>query len=227
MNKFDPMKPGESNPAATGPLRRFLTSIGLLSSKTEAAAASEMMLQVAADADPAKRLALILTTLTAQLLPGRAFADVRLSELVIGCLDMDQGDALLLGILSGRADFRRTKEDYAIALDAAIRELKLQPLFWRSKEADDHRTVFPGAYNDLSGEVYPAEMARWRSDFRNMKPEQQMVTATIVWLYQGGNDSVWLRRVPCTWLANEALNYLADSAYLTPWLRLVVTFPGI
>ena len=53
-----------------------------------------------------------------------------------------------------------------------------------------------------------------------------MLAATIVWLYQHGADSTWLRRVPCTWSAAEALHYLRDAGCLPQWQRLVATCPG-
>jgi len=42
----------------------------------------------------------------------------------------------------------------------------------------------------------------------NMHSVQQMFAASIIWLYRGGKDRVWLRRVPCTWSATEALHAL-------------------
>lgn len=38
--------------------------------------------------------------------------------------------------------------------------------------------------------------------------------------------STWLRRVPCTWSAAEALHYLRDAGCLPQWQRLVATCPG-
>jgi hypothetical protein len=77
-----------------------------------------------------------------------------------------------------------------------------------------------------TGEIYPEEMARWRADFRAMAPERQMLAATIIWLYQSGPDSTWLRRVPCTWRAAEALLYMRDAGCLSVWLRLIGSYPG-
>jgi hypothetical protein len=52
------------------------------------------------------------------------------------------------------------------------------------------------------------------------------MAATIVWLYQSGPDSTWLRRVPCTWGAVEAIRYMKDAGALARWLRLVALYPG-
>lgn len=84
----------------------------------------------------------------------------------------------------------------------------------------------PSAFNERTCEVYAAEMARWRSDFRDLAPERQMMAATVIWLCQSGPDSTWLRRVPCTWLAAEALNYMKDAGCLGAWIRLLATYPG-
>jgi hypothetical protein len=84
----------------------------------------------------------------------------------------------------------------------------------------------PRGYNRETGAIIEAEMMQWRSDYRSLAPERQMLAATIVWLYQHGADSTWLRRVPCTWSAIEALDYLRDADCLAQWQRLVATCPG-
>lgn len=89
-----------------------------------------------------------------------------------------------------------------------------------------HRSICPSTYNERTGEHYPEEMARRRADFRAMSPEQQMMTTTIVWMYRSDSDSIWLRRVPCTWKASETLHYMHDTGCLAVWLQLVARYPG-
>ena len=55
---------------------------------------------------------------------------------------------------------------------------------------------------------------------------QQMLVASLIWLYRGGKDHVWLRRVPCTWQAADALRVLGESGALPDWGRLIFLFPG-
>ena len=53
-----------------------------------------------------------------------------------------------------------------------------------------------------------------------------MMAATIIWLYRSGRDSTWLRRVPCTWRAAEALHYMNEAGCLALWLQLIASYPG-
>ncbi|MCY1238716.1 hypothetical protein D9M72_514700 [compost metagenome] len=122
--------------------------------------------------------------------------------------------------------FERSPACFNAALQQALRQLRLSGLFARTHEGEHHRSVCPAAYNERTGEHHPQEMARWRTDFRAMSPDQQMVAATVVWMYRAGPDSIWLRRVPCTWKASEALHYLHDAGYLAVWLQLVARYPG-
>ena len=81
-------------------------------------------------------------------------------------------------------------------------------------------------YDERTGEIFAAEMTTWRSDFRALAPEHQMVAATIIWLYRAGRDSIWLRRVPCSWRAAEALNYMREAGVFKTWLKLITNHPG-
>lgn len=153
--------------------------------------------------------------------------EIRLEDLVAGLLDMDAQEAELVdSMLHPPSPFQRTPESFHAALQEAIRELRLFPLFARTRDGVWHRSLCPAAYDELTGLHHPGEMARWRADYRSMAPERQMVAATLVWLYRGGADSIWLRRVPCTWRASEALHYMRDAGCLGIWLRLIARYPG-
>jgi hypothetical protein len=69
-------------------------------------------------------------------------------------------------------------------------------------------------------------MAQWRANFREMSDERQMIAASIVWLYRAGKDNVWLRRVPCTWHAADAIKCMSATNVLTDWARLYALYPG-
>lgn len=153
--------------------------------------------------------------------------EMRLEDLVLGLLDLDPDEAAQMESLSGsEAPFERCPESFYETLQQAIRQLRLFGLFARTHDGEYHRSVCPAAYNERTGEHYAEEMARWRADFRAMTPEQQMVATTIVWMYRTGPDSIWLRRVPCTWKASEALHYMHDTGCLAVWLQLVARYPG-
>jgi hypothetical protein len=153
--------------------------------------------------------------------------EIRLEDLVLRLLDLDIEEATQLDVSADSdAPFERSPERFYEALQQAIRQLRLSKLFARTHDGDYHRSICPAAYNERTGEHYPEEMARWRADFRALSPEQQMVATTIVWMYRAGPDSIWLRRVPCTWRASEALHTMRDTGCLGVWLQLVSRYPG-
>lgn len=151
---------------------------------------------------------------------------VSLEELVRQCLDMDMAEARLLNEFAESPQTSKTASEFHVVLNDAIRQMRLHTLFSDSADGLHHRRICPRGYNDRTGQTFGKEIACWRADFRAMAPEQQMVAATIVWLYQSGPDSTWLRRVPCRWLAHEALRYMKDAGNLSLWLRLIASYPG-
>ncbi|MFJ3155048.1 hypothetical protein ACIPIX_12975 [Pseudomonas protegens] len=153
--------------------------------------------------------------------------EMRLEHLVLRLLEIDPEEAVQIDALSNSIfPFERSPERFHEALQQTIRQLKLFKLFTKTCDGEYHRSVCPSAYNACTGENYPEEMARWRAYFRAMSPEQQMVVSTIVWMYRSGPDSIWLRRVPCTWTASEALHYMHDAGCLSLWLQLIGRYPG-
>lgn len=183
--------------------------------------------QVAAD-DPLDDLALIVGALYAEARAPRRHELVRLSALVTRSLDMQRDEGRVVWALSDAPvrQMERTAPHFHVALMEAIEQMRMQHLFTSSSAGEHHRSICPAAYNERSGEICPVEMAKWRTDFRAMVPAQQMVAASIIWMYQSGPDSTWLRRVSCTWMATEALRHLRDAGCLSIWLRLIATFPG-
>lgn len=159
---------------------------------------------------------------------GSRFDHIRLSAVVYQCLDMDLSEAKLLFALAGEspAQTEQSPQAFNKVLQEVLYRYRLQNLFCAGQSGEHHRGITPTGYNELTGDIYAEEMAKWRADFRAMAPERQMMAATIIWLYQSGPDNTWLRRVPCTWRASEALNYLQDADCLRDWLRLLATYPG-
>jgi hypothetical protein len=155
-------------------------------------------------------------------------ATTRLSAVVHDLVDKDVNESrLLLTLAEDRpVVWTPSAETFHMALMQAISAHRLYRLFTHGQSGEHHRGVVPGGYSERTGEIFPHEMAAWRADFRAMAPEQQMLAATIVWLYQSGPDSTWLRRVPCTWPASEAIQYMRDAGCIREWLRLVALCPG-
>jgi hypothetical protein len=160
-------------------------------------------------------------------LPQR-FELVRFDHLVAQCVGMTFPEEMILAnlLLKRQRRPQRTPEGFYESLREAISSCRLWPLFARAECAEWHRSIIPAAYNERTGEVYPVEMAKWRADFRAMAPECQMMAATIIWLYRAGSDSIWLRRVPSSWRAVEALRYMRDADVLGLWLNLITNYPG-
>ncbi len=152
----------------------------------------------------------------------------RLSAVVHDLVDKDANESrLLLALADAKpVDEAPSAEAFHMALMHAISLHRLHRLFTHGESGEHHRGVVPGGYSERTGQTFPHEMAAWRADFRAMAPAQQMLAATIVWLYQSGPDSTWLRRVPCTWPASEAIQYMRDAGCIRDWLRLVALCPG-
>lgn len=208
--------------------RDLLTRLGLRLCEGRLTLVNPRLLLDMAEDDPAYALAIIVAAQHSPPLCLDHFSRFRLSALVIRCLDMHFDEAELLAWLGDQSImvYQRTAENFYSILTETIDLQRLQLLFCHRENAEYHRRIVPSAYNELTGEVYPAEMALWRANFRGMAPERQMIAATIIWLYQSGQDSTWLRRVPCTWSAPEALHYLKDTGCLPQWLRLLAAYPG-
>jgi hypothetical protein len=152
---------------------------------------------------------------------------MKLERLVLSLFDLDVSEATQLEWISNsERPLDRCPAGFYETLQQTIRQLRLSRLFSRTYDGEYHCSICPAAYNERTGEHYPDEMARWRADYRAMTPEQQMMVSTIVWLYRDGPDSIWLRRVPCTWRASEALHYMHDAGCLSLWLKLIARYPG-
>lgn len=165
--------------------------------------------------------------LRAKDVPASRLDEMRLEDLVLNLLDMDVQEAKQMDALAdSNTPFERSPKRFNETLQQAIRQLGLFRLFTTTHDGEYHRGICPAAYNERTGEHHPQEMAQWRADFRAMSPEQQMVAATMVWMYRAGPDSIWLRRVSCTWKASEALHYMRDAGCLAIWLKLVARYPG-
>ncbi|MBS0450022.1 MAG: hypothetical protein JSS14_01805 [Proteobacteria bacterium] len=177
---------------------------------------------------PIAEIAAVVESLSRCAHLSESLGEIRLDRLVFRLLDLDESEAQHLDLLAGNAEssLSRSPAGFYVVLQRAIQELRLHRLFTRTHDGEFHRSVCPAAYNEQTGEHYPEEMATWRADFRAMAPERQMMAATIVWLYQSGPDSTWLRRVPCTWRATEALHSMQDAGCLSQWLRLIASYPG-
>lgn len=83
--------------------------------------------------------------------------------------------------------------------------------------------VVPAAFDFTRGIVKAEEMKQWRARYRKCSQLQQIMIATLIWLFQEkAKDTVWLRRVPCTWTLSAAAEVLSKNNSLGLWLTLII-----
>ena len=156
------------------------------------------------------------------------FPNYRLTRLVLTRFDMDDVDATVFidlteatapGSVLGGTPFN----DH---LRTSIDRFALTELFCDDGPGRHHQAIRPTGYDYYVDAVDAAAMENWRADYRAMSPAQQMFAATIIWLYRGGKDNRWLRRVPCTWHAVDAVGEMQRSDILADWGTLISLYPG-
>ncbi|WP_318911059.1 hypothetical protein [Shinella zoogloeoides] len=157
------------------------------------------------------------------------FPGYRLTRLVAARLELDEADiARLSGILD--VDLFRSIPDVKRPFDFHLRNViaryDLGALFRDDGHAPYHHSIRPTGYDFHRDEVIPVGMEQWRADYRHMPDERQIMAASIVWLYRAGKDNVWLRRVPCTWHAADAIACLIAAGAFEDWTRLYALYPG-
>lgn len=164
--------------------------------------------------------------------PGAAkehFPDYRLTRLVGSRLDLDDADVAQLGIIVG-VEFGQRPGDLTRPFDRHLRQViasyGLETLFTNNGPGIYHHAIRPAGYDFNFDEVIPVGMEQWRADYRAMPDERQMLAASIIWLYRAGKDNRWLRRVPCTWHAADAIRHMQLTGVLVEWVRLFALYPG-
>jgi hypothetical protein len=156
------------------------------------------------------------------------FPGYRLTRLVLTRFDMDDVEASVFIDLT-----EATPPDTVLGgtpfndhLRTSIDRFALTDLFCDDGPGRHHQAIRPTGYDYYVDAVDAAAMEKWRADYRAMSPAQQMFAATIIWLYRGGKDNRWLRRVPCTWHAVDAVGEMQRSDILADWGTLISLYPG-
>jgi hypothetical protein len=157
------------------------------------------------------------------------FPGYRLTRLVGARLELDEVDIGRLSSILG-VDLLQpvpgVRRPFDFHLRDVIARYDLDALFRDEGHAPYHHAIRPTGYDFYRDEVIPIGMDQWRADYRNMSDERQMIAASIVWLYRAGKDNVWMRRVPCTWHAADAIACLNAAGALDDWARLYALYPG-
>jgi hypothetical protein len=158
-----------------------------------------------------------------------ALPDYRLTRLVTARFELEPAELRIFAQFCGSDPEGLSTIDPAVFHDhlrAIVSNYGLRSLFQEDGPGRFHHIVRPSGYDYFNDRVSPLGMETWRADYRAMVPERQIMAATILWLYRAGKDSLWLRRVPCTWHAAHAIGILRSSNALSEWGRLVTLYPG-
>jgi hypothetical protein len=157
------------------------------------------------------------------------FPVYRLVSLVSARFDMDEVEASVFANASGKT-LAEPPINRDMAFDRQLRIMieryALASLFSDGAPGRYHHEIRPVGYDYYADAVDPRGMEKWRADYRAMTAAQQMLAASIIWLYRGGKDNVWLRRVPCTWHATDAVLEMQRSKALADWGYLISLYPG-
>lgn len=157
------------------------------------------------------------------------FPGYRLTRLVGSRLELDDADIGRLSSILG-VDFLQPVSSVSRPFDSHLRDViaryGLETLFRDDGHAPYHHAIRPTGYDFHRDEVIPTGMEQWRADYRHMPEARQMMAASIIWLYRAGKDNVWLRRVPCTWHAADAIERLRAAGAFGDWARLYALYPG-
>ena len=179
--------------------------------------------------DLAEPLALIELAVRSAEAARERFPDYRLTRLVASRLELNDADIGQLAVLLRTSAVRPSAGDprpFDRQLRHVIQRYGLETLFSDSGPGTCHHVIRPTGYDFHYDTVIPADMEKWRADYRALSSECQMLAASIIWLYRAGKDNRWLRRVPCTWLAADAIDHLRSTGGLTDWAHLFALYPG-
>ncbi len=157
------------------------------------------------------------------------FPDYRLMRLVASRLELDDVDISQLAAILRTGAIQPSFNDprpFDYQLHHVIHYYGLESLFSDDGPGTYHHIIRPTGYDFHHGIVVPAGMEQWRADYRAMSDERQMLAASIIWLYRAGKDNRWLRRVPCTWHAADAVSHMHSTGVLVDWARLFARYPG-
>lgn len=151
--------------------------------------------------------------------------NARLSQVISCRRDMDIAEVAAFSRLCGSTNDQFSgvtcDAEFHLELRRIIHKYRLWAFFNGAGPGIEHRGIMPSAYDALTGEVRSHEMAQWRANYRTLSPERQIILATIVWLYRGGSDSVWLRRVPINWTVEQGVKILQEKQALSDWGALI------
>ncbi|WP_395678737.1 hypothetical protein [Inquilinus sp.] len=158
------------------------------------------------------------------------FPNYRLVDLVTNRPSLDGTEACAIAAVCGAPinlpHHLQADEAFARQLVRVIDSYDLGAFYLRTDRGEHHRAIRPAGVDWSTEQTIPAEMQAWRQAYCALPPGRQMLTATLMWLYRGDPDTTWLGRLPCGWLAADAITQLRRDGALADWGRLVALYPG-
>jgi hypothetical protein len=157
------------------------------------------------------------------------FPNYRLTKMVASRLEMNDADIAKIAAILQTGEVHPSFGDPR-PFDHQLRHVifchGLESLFVDDGPGTYHHVIRPRGCDFHHDTVIPDGMEQWRAEYRAMSDERQMLAASIVWLYRAGKDTRWLRRVPCTWHAADAIGQMQSARVLIDWARLFALYPG-
>lgn len=156
------------------------------------------------------------------------FPKVRLVDLLMKLTAMDAEECHALAALGGWDIPDRNPRWFLEHLYDVIETHRLNEFFgiYPNRPAMFHNDVRPRGIDWATEEVDNAEMATWRRAYKASGPAVQMLVASILWLYHGSDDTLWMSGLRRSWHAADAISALVEAGLFRDWVRLAALYPG-
>lgn len=147
---------------------------------------------------------------------------------------MDGEEIMTFAALGGVARLPPWSEHehaFGIAVWRAVDKYDLHELFTHApscRPPPSYHALRPRGFDWTSPEwpEIPGAILQWRRQYKSLSLARQLVAATVLTLYRGEVDRVWLNRVPKAWPAADGIVALRDAGALMDWTELVALYPG-
>jgi len=158
-------------------------------------------------------VALTAYALVSSSLARGRFPGVRFVDLVTKLISTDADECHALAALGGWNIPDRHPGLFLEHLYDVIEKHHLHEFFgvYPERPAMFRNDVRPHGIDWTTEEVDKSEMAAWQKAYKESSVTQQMLVASILWLYHGRDDTLWMKGLSRSWHAADAI-----SAWLWP-----------
>jgi len=169
-------------------------------------------------------------TISASFARGR-FPDVTLADVVLKRPYMDRREAAALAAVCGEripSEPDPDARDFAAHLLDVIDRRGFHAFYGRYPEhpACYGIDVRPHGIDWQTHDTDDVGIRAWRKAYKELEAADQIMIATITWLYIGRRENAWLWRVPYRWHAADAIHILKEAGLLGDWAKLVALYQG-